>query len=310
MPGAAPRRAARPSPRQALWSGARVIAGRVVAPAALATVVASASVAVVLTGAADQRDPVASAGSSVWSAPSVAASGTGTRFASSLAMLRRESVSRAAVRPSRSARRVTLQPKVTGHQWSTDHLNVWLAPREVGKRVGLLDPGRKLAVTGRTVGHWAQVVLKDDQVRWVNADYLSDDKPDPVELAAAGAVAGGLSSAPCPDGSGVESGITSTAVGLYRAACAAFPALTTYGGYDPHGEHADGRAIDFMTGDPALGTALAEWARANASALGVRTIIWSQKIWTPERSGEGWRYMSDRGSSTANHYDHVHVSVY
>jgi hypothetical protein len=29
-----------------------------------------------------------------------------------------------------------------------------------------------------------------------------------------------------------------------------------------------------------------------------------------ERSSEGWRYMSDRGSTTANHYDHVHVSVF
>jgi len=25
---------------------------------------------------------------------------------------------------------------------------------------------------------------------------------------------------------------------------------------------------------------------------------------------EGWRLMPDRGSTTANHYDHVHVSVY
>ncbi|MDQ1640746.1 MAG: hypothetical protein QOJ90_97, partial [Actinomycetota bacterium] len=28
------------------------------------------------------------------------------------------------------------------------------------------------------------------------------------------------------------------------------------------------------------------------------------------RSSEGWRPMADRGSTTANHYDHVHVSVY
>jgi hypothetical protein len=281
----------------------------VVAPAALATVVTGATVTVVLSGAADRPTPTAQLSSPVVGAASAASADTDSRVASSLAMLRRDRASRAAQRPSRSARRVTLVPKVTGHQWSTDHLNVWLAPGEQGRRVGLLDPGRKLAVTGRTAGGWAQVVLKDDQVRWVNADYLSEDKPEPAELAAAGAVAGGLSSAPCPDGSSVESGITSTAVGLYRAACAAFPPLATYGGYDPHGEHADGRAIDFMTGDPALGTALAEWARANASALGVRTVIWSQKIWTPERSGEGWRYMSDRGSTTANHYDHVHISV-
>jgi hypothetical protein len=281
-------------------------AGRLVAPTALATVLGTATVSVVLSGAAEQPSTQAWP----WHAASVAAAGTGARVASSVSLLRRESVSRAVVRPSRSAPRVTLKPRVSGHEWSTDHLNVWLAPREQGRRVGLIDPAKRLPVTGRVVGHWAEIVVKDDQTRWVNADYLSKDKPDPVEAAAADAATGGLSSAPCPDGSSVESGITSTAVGLYRAACAAFPALTTYGGYDAHGEHADGRAIDFMTGDSGTGTALAEWARANASALGVRTIIWQQRIWTPERSAEGWRGMSDRGSATANHYDHVHISVY
>ena len=33
-------------------------------------------------------------------------------------------------------------------------------------------------------------------------------------------------------------------------------------------------------------------------------------IWSVERGGEGWRGMSDRGSTTANHYDHVHVTTY
>ena len=98
---------------------------------------------------------------------------------------------------------------------------------------------------------------------------------------------------------------------MFRAVCNAFPELSTYGGYDGHGEHADGRAVDFMTYDNmALGNAVAEWARANAGALNIRTIIWAQKIWTPERASEGWRYMSDRGSATANHYDHPHISVY
>jgi len=98
-------------------------------------------------------------------------------------------------------------------------------------------------------------------------------------------------------------------VALFRSACAAFPALHTYGGYDAHGEHASGGAIDFMVSDPALGQALADWVRAHASALHVNDVIWSQRIWTPVRASEGWRSMSDRGSPTANHYDHVHVSV-
>ena len=50
--------------------------------------------------------------------------------------------------------------------------------------------------------------------------------------------------------------------------------------------------------------------RAHASELGVSYVIWSQHIWSVERGSEGWRAMEDRGSTTANHYDHVHVSTY
>ena len=65
-----------------------------------------------------------------------------------------------------------------------------------------------------------------------------------------------------------------------------------------------------MVTDVGLGTAIAEFLRAHASELHLYDVIWRQHIWTPERGGEGWRYMSSRGSATANHYDHVHVSTY
>ena len=55
---------------------------------------------------------------------------------------------------------------------------------------------------------------------------------------------------------------------------------------------------------------VANFLRANYSAFGIEYIIYAQNIWSVERSGEGWRGMSDRGSVTANHYDHVHVTVY
>ena len=44
--------------------------------------------------------------------------------------------------------------------------------------------------------------------------------------------------------------------------------------------------------------------------LNISYLIYSQKIWSVDRGGEGWRSMSDRGSTTANHYDHVHVTTY
>ena len=65
-----------------------------------------------------------------------------------------------------------------------------------------------------------------------------------------------------------------------------------------------------MISNSTVGWQLANWVRANAKRLGVSEVIYSQKIWTVQRGSEGWRSMSDRGSATANHYDHVHVSVY
>ena len=205
---------------------------------------------------------------------------------------------------------VTLEPRPIDQEWATAPLNVWERPGERGKRFGVLKDGSKVAVTGQTEGRWAEALV-NGKARWVNADYLAETKPKPPAASSGTAAVSGISTAPCADGSGTESGLTSNAVMMFRAICAAFPALTTYGGYDGHGEHADGRAVDFMTySNSALGNAVAEWARANAGALNIRTIIWAQKIWTPERASEGWRYMPDRGSATANHYDHPHISVY
>lgn len=87
---------------------------------------------------------------------------------------------------------------------------------------------------------------------------------------------------------------------------------------DDSGEHPEGRACDFMLSsggampsDAAVqrGHALASWARSNASRLGVMYIIYRQRIWDA-RTGGGWERMEDRGSITANHYDHVHISVF
>jgi hypothetical protein len=85
---------------------------------------------------------------------------------------------------------------------------------------------------------------------------------------------------------------------------------------DPQ-DHGSGHACDFMesTGG-AMPTAdrqrhgdqVAAWAIANASRLGVKYVIWRQRIY--DMRSPGWDSMEDRGSVTANHYDHVHVSVF
>ena len=144
----------------------------------------------------------------------------------------------------------------------------------------------------------------------MTADYLADQKPDPASASgAAVTAAAGLSMAPCPDGS-VENGLTSGAVYVYRSVCHAFPQITSYGGWDAHGEHSSGKALDIMTSDVSLGNAIAAFLQQHASELHLYDILWRQHIWTPVRASEGWRLFADRGSATANHVDHVHVSVY
>ncbi|MBA9005467.1 hypothetical protein [Thermomonospora cellulosilytica] len=95
-----------------------------------------------------------------------------------------------------------------------------------------------------------------------------------------------------------------------------FPAIGCYRAGDPQ-DHGSGHACDFMesTGGSmpsasarAHGDAVAQYAIDNASRLGIKYVIWRQRIWDV-RSGGGWRAMEDRGSITANHYDHIHISV-
>ncbi len=133
----------------------------------------------------------------------------------------------------------------------------------------------------------------------------------PAPSTTAAGSASGIAVAPCADGSAVESGLTQDAVRVHRAVCALFSGITGYGGIRGSGDyHGTGQAIDIMIPNSSVGQAIATYVRANAKALGVSEVIWSQHIWTVQRSGEGWRAMSDRGSPTANHEDHVHVSVY
>lgn len=213
--------------------------------------------------------------------------------------------SKAAAASARLARTRAAVRAATAHRWATADLNLWSTSGEDARKVGLVDAGDKVLVTGRSANGRVELAVKGAS-RWVTAGYLADEKPKPKP--AAPAVPAGLSSAPCPDGS-VENGLTPGAVAVYRAVCHAFPQITTYGGYDAHGEHASGKALDIMTSDVTLGTQIAEFLRSHASELGLFDVIWRQRIWTPERASEGWRTMESRGSATADHYDHVHVAV-
>ena len=220
-----------------------------------------------------------------------------------------EPVTRSADRMAQVARKG--KSKLHKHtRYATTDLKLRTEPRAKAKVLTVIDSGAKLVTTGITAGGFAQVLTRSGDYRWVTAEYLAADKPDPTPATASASApeSTGIADGPCPDGS-VENGLTSGAIRVYRAVCHAFPEITSYGGWDAHGEHASGKAIDIMTSDVALGTRIAEYLRSNAATLDLYDVIWRQHIFTQERGSEGWRSMSDRGSATANHYDHVHVSV-
>ena len=215
-------------------------------------------------------------------------------------LLSRQEDESAARREAKQEKKATL--KAIRHadtkMWTTAELNLWSGPEKKADKVGVLDGIEKVLLTGRKQHGRVEVVIKD-QARWVTAGYFSEKKPE------TGPTLGGT----CTNGSSVPSGVHTGIVLVHEAVCANFPQITTYGTFRGDGEHAEGRAVDVMiTGE--TGWQVADFLRANYAALDIEYIIFSQHIWSVERAGEGWRSLSDRGSITANHYDHVHVTVY
>lgn len=203
------------------------------------------------------------------------------------------------------------QLKVTKHRYTTVSLNVRTQPRDSASLVTVLDPRSRVSVTDTTKGSWT-LVIHHGQGRWVHGKYLVKKKPEKKSAKKSTSTSGGASHRSCSSGSGMEHGLTSDAILVHRSVCARWPQIKSYGGLRSGGDsfHNTGQAVDIMIPSSSVGQQVADWVRANHKRLGVSQVIWSQHIWTVQRSGEGWRGMSDRGNRTANHYDHVHVSVY
>ncbi len=192
--------------------------------------------------------------------------------------------------------------------YATTDLNLWTGPAEDAENVGELATGDEVLATGRTLMGREEVVV-DEAVRWVTAGYLDPEEPTVVTEADGTTTSVPAASGVCTNGTSVSSGVSPNIVAVHDAVCAAFPSISTYGDFRSDGEHAQGIAVDIMVSG-STGYAVADFVRANAAELGVSYIIYSQRIWSVDRGGEGWRGMEDRGSSTANHYDHVHVTTY
>ncbi|MDO5499043.1 MAG: SH3 domain-containing protein [Propionibacteriaceae bacterium] len=184
----------------------------------------------------------------------------------------------------------TLPPTV-GTRYATTGLALRGSAADGAPQYGVAPTGSALQVTGRQQNGRAEVVW-NGTVRWVTAQYLSNTLPT--------------------QNTQTLPGLTPNATALLAAIQQQFPeARTIYGVRpDPLPDHPSGRALDIMVyTNSGLGNRVATWAQQNASALKVEYVIWDQRIWSVARSREGWRFMADRGSVTANHRDHVHITV-
>lgn len=106
-----------------------------------------------------------------------------------------------------------------------------------------------------------------------------------------------------------ERGLTPHAVALALYIQIAYPGVSSIGGVRPDllPDHPSGQAIDIMVGsDTMLRNRIEEDLLARAHQFSIRYLIWQETYRNP--SGVA-RFMADRGSPTANHYDHVHVTV-
>ncbi len=215
---------------------------------------------------------------------------------------------------------------ITGTRYATSVVNVRALPSSSARKLDTLQVGESISVTDNFMNGFRQVSLNGTSA-WVSRDYLARAKPVVATADDADASSGSSSSSSssstsststkaastsgsCTVSTSIVNHLTSSTRSVYQAVCANFPYVTSYGGYraGDSGEHGQGRALDVMISGSS-GWAIANWARANASAYGITEVIYSQQIWTTQRASEGWRSMSDRGSTTANHYDHVHLTV-
>ena len=294
----------RPRPRRAIRPPLAVRVARIAVPAALITALGAGVAGAVIPGDGAEvayPAPASTASNALpLSAPRARTQEVSRHIAR--APIRNE----AAPRPKTSASETitpVLKLKVTDSKYATTELNVRTKPQDDAHVVGVVSAGTKLSVTS-TVTDGFRYVSYHHKGRWVKDEYLSDKKPTSGS-------AGGISGAPCPSGSSMESGLTPDAIRVHRALCHRYPQISSFlGRRTSSGYHGQGRAVDNMISDSTIGWEIARWVRANAKELGAMEVIYRQHIWTVQRSSEGWRSMSDRGSPTANHMDHVHVSVY
>lgn len=201
-----------------------------------------------------------------------------------------------------------------GTMYATTSVNVRTGPSTSYAVVTTLVQGQQVSTTGRTSNGWTEVVWQG-AARWMSSQYLSSSNPGTSSAIDPASVSSSIISSALPGSVGL-SGLAPSAKKVVNVVETQWPVVGPYYGVrvEPGSDHNDGHAVDCMIpnwsgANKVVGDQIAAYLQAHASELGISYIIWRQHIWSVARSSEGWRYMADRGSTTANHYDHVHVSV-
>ena len=189
-------------------------------------------------------------------------------------------------------------PAVTGKRYATADLTIRTTSGDDFVDLGDIPKGTRVSITGKKENGRAQIVW-NGAARWVTAKYLSTKKP------AAGSSAGSTK------------GLKPNGVKVLKAVRKNWPQIKTIGTVRPDAlpDHPSGRALDLMIPNykskagKKLGHDLSRWLQARHDELGINYIIWDQHIWNVQRDKQGWRKMASRGSDSANHKNHVHVTV-
>lgn len=190
----------------------------------------------------------------------------------------------------------------------TGDVNVRAAATTRSASLGVARKGATVVLAGPRKGVW-QPVRHRGRVAYISSRYMTTSNTPSRQVTSSAPAAAVASTVTMP------SGVVANGTKVAREVAANFPQIATmYGRRNEAGsDHNTGRAVDIMIPDyksnAALGQAIAEHLRANASRLGITYVIWNQQIWSVQRSREGWRRMPNRGSDNANHKNHVHVSV-
>jgi uncharacterized protein YgiM (DUF1202 family) len=164
-----------------------------------------------------------------------------------------------------------------------------------------VEAGEAVLLTGKTSGTFTQVIW-DGGTAWVATSTLASSETPAVD---------GLDL-----GSSSLNKLEPNGKVAVLAVREQFPQIKTMYGWrassDYSSDHPNGRAVDVMIPDwksasgKALGKSVAKYFITNYSGYRISYIIWRQRTWTPARGT--WKKMEDRGSPTANHKDHVHLS--